>query len=98
MKSILREFAYGNISPTVGAAKKDSHYERIAKTLLDRETKLLAMLDGELAEIFKQFIDAQARLSSIVETDRFIYGYRLGVLMTMDVFNDYDDAAFGREN
>jgi hypothetical protein len=35
---------------------------------------------------------------SISCTHKFIYGYRLGVLMTMEVFNGSEDAIYGRQD
>ena len=97
MKSILEEFAYGNISPQPRFFKKDSHYGRTMKILSDSEEKLLSVLDGELKDTLKQFSDAQAEISLLSGVDRFVYGYRLGVLMTMEVFSGKDDLIVGSE-
>ena len=97
MKSILEEFAYGNISPEPRFFKRGSHYGQTMKTLSDSEEKLLSMLDGELKETLKQLIDAQAEISILSGVDRFIYGYRLGVLMTMEVFSGKEDLIIGGE-
>ena len=34
-------------------------------------------------------------ISYLANKDKFIYGYRLGVLMTMEVFNGKEDLAVG---
>jgi len=91
MKSILEEFARGNISPNASSFKRDSHYGRTMKTVHDFETKLLSSLSGESKASFEQFSEAQAELNLITGIDRFIYGYRLGVLMTMEVFIGSDE-------
>ena len=98
MKSILENFAYGNINPDMGIIKKGSKYERIMETIADSEKKLLSMLDGEPKELLITFSSAQLEANSISNVDKFIYGYRLGVLMTMEVFNGRDDAIFGGED
>jgi len=95
MSSILEEFARGNISPDVGCFKKDSQYGRTMKTLCETEDRLMSVLGGELKETFKQHVDAQAESNLITGIDKFIYGYRLGVLMTMEVFNGREAAIFG---
>ena len=97
MKSILEEFAYGNISPEPRFFKKDSHYARTLEILSDSEEKLMSMLGGELKETLQKFSKAQAELNSLSNVDRFIYGYRLGVLMTMEVFNGKEDLIVGGE-
>ena len=95
-KSILEEFARGNISPNVGSVKRGSHYDRTMKDLVEAENKLTAGLGDELQETMKEYINHQAEANLISTTDSFIYGYRLGVLMTMEVFNGNDNAIFGR--
>ena len=84
----------GNISPNLGSFKKDSHYGRVMKTLSYTETELLSVLDGEVKETFQQYIKACAESGELTEVDRFICGYRLGVLMTMEVFCGREDEVF----
>lgn len=98
MKSILEEFARGNISPDVGYFRKDSHYGRTMRILSENEEKLLSALDGDLKEFLQKFSDAQAEINLLSGIDKFIYGYRLGVLMTMEVFNGSEEAIFGRRD
>ena len=97
MKNILEEFARGNISPDVGSIKRGTHYDRTMKALVENENKITAGLGDELQNTFKQYIDLQLEANQISGIDKFIYGYRLGVLMTMEVFNGREDAIFGRE-
>lgn len=91
MKSILEEFSRRNISPEPRFFKPDSQYGRVLKTLSDSEEKLSSALSGELKETLELFIEAQAELNVLSCTERFIYGYRLGVLMTIDVYAGTDD-------
>jgi len=98
VKSILENFAYGNINPDMGTFKKDSKYGHVMKTISDCEEKLLSMLDGEPKELLMKFSSAQLEANSITNVDKFIYGYRLGVLMTMEVFTGKEDAIFGGED
>ena len=97
MKSILEEFAYGNINPNDGTIPKGSHYEIITNLISTIEQKLLTALDGETKELLIKFSSAHLEANTISNNDKFIYGYRLGVLMTMEVFQDKDNAIFGRE-
>jgi len=98
MKSILEAFAYGNINPDVGTVKKGSQYERAIKTISDCEEKLLSILDGEPKELLIRFSSAQLEANAITNVDKFIYGYSLGVRMTMEVFTSRENAIFGRED
>jgi len=91
MKSILEEFAYGNISPDVRSFKQDSHYGRTMQKLTDSENKLYTVLSEPEKGILKDFVDAQAEICLLSCVDRFIYGYRLGVLTTIEVFDGRDE-------
>ena len=82
MKNILLEFAYGNINPSVGDIKKGLKYERLNNSAKDKETLLLSALEGEIKEIFIKYTGEMTEATNIAETDKFILGYRLGVLMT----------------
>ncbi|MCL2853522.1 MAG: hypothetical protein FWE20_10935 [Defluviitaleaceae bacterium] len=91
MKSVLEEFASGNMSPDVVYHRKSSpQYKIITEALSGCEAKLMSALDDELKETLNQLIEAQMESSTIEGIDRFICGYRLGVLMTMEVFNGMD--------
>ena len=94
MKSILHEFAYGNINPSDGSIKKGTRYERINSSANNKEGELLAILDGDLKNLFVKYTAEMAEATHTAETDKFIYGYRLGVLMTMEVFRGREDAIF----
>ena len=93
MKSILGEFARGNISPEPCFFKRNSHYARMMKTVAENEQKLFAALtdDRELKETLKQLSAAQAEVGLISGIDKFVLGYRLGVLMMVEVFAGKDD-------
>ncbi len=96
MSSILEEFACGNISPEPRFFKQDSHYGRTMQKLADSEEKLLAALSGEQKETFEKLTDARTEINLLSGIDRFIYGYRLGVLMTMEVFEGKEDLIAGK--
>jgi len=91
MTNILEEFARGNISPETRFIKKDSEYDLALGQVVDSEAALLALLNEQQEKALNAFIDAQMKLNDLSNIDRFIYGYRLGVLMTMEVFNGKDD-------
>jgi hypothetical protein len=95
MKSILEEFAYGNISPEPRFMKRNSEYGKAVKALSDTEEKLRNLLDDNGRELLTALIDAQGKVNHMANTDKFIYGYRLGVLMTMEVFDGKTDLLNG---
>lgn len=95
MQSILEEFARGNISPEARFFKRDSHYGRMMKKLTDTEDALLASLDEKQKRLFQAFADAQTEITLSSEVSRFVYGYRLGALMALEVFEGKEDLIVG---
>ena len=97
MKSILEEFAYGNISPEVQAFKPDSPYGQVMKAAAGNEQKLLAKLSEEEKIIFEKFIDTQFEINHLTAVKNFIYGYKLGLLMTAEAFITGRELVTGEE-
>ena len=91
MRSILEEFANGNISPEARSFRPGSQYAKALQQVVDSEENLVKTLTEKQIALFKEFEDKQADVTSLSCTDKFVHGYKLGVLMTMEVF-------FGMEN
>ena len=75
MKSILHEFAYGNINPAEHSIPKTQHYKRTLKKLNEYDNTLQSLMDDKVQEIFK-----------------------LGMLMTVEVFVGKNSVVFGGED
>ena len=96
---ILEEFAKGNISPEPRFFRRDSHYGRMIKILSESEEKLLAALgDDELKDTLKQLTKAQTEISYLTGIDKFVYGFRLGVILTTEVFDGKENLFGGEEH
>ena len=98
MKSILKEFALGNILTEPRFFTKDSHYGKVMKQLSTSKDKLLTVLGEEEKQILESYSEAQQEIASLSSLDQFIYGYRLGTLMTMEVFNGKDSLIIDEED
>jgi len=98
MRNILEEFAHGNIPIEARDFKRNSRYDRALKQVVANEMKLLEALDLNDHGTLTDYSEAQLELNSLTSTDRFVYGYRLGVLMTMEVFNGKDSLVIGGES
>lgn len=59
------------------------------------EEALLASLDEKQKRLFQAFTDAQTEITLASEVGRFVYGYRLGALMTMEIFEGKEDLIVG---
>ena len=86
MKSILEEFAYGNVSLQPQSFKQNPAYCEAMRFVTINEEKLLARLSEEEKAIFQKFVDAQDEANQITATENLVRGYKLGVLMTAEAF------------
>ena len=59
------------------------------------EEKLLERLNGEGKEILKTVLDAQMELNQLTATKSQIYGFKLGLFMTAEVFVTGRDLVVG---
>jgi len=86
MRSILEEFAYGNVSPEVHSFKWTPEYRQALKDLSDSEEKLMKRLNDEEKILFEEFLGAQGKVDCQAAVGNLVYGYKLGVVMTAEVF------------
>ncbi len=84
--SLLEEFARGNIKPDERPFRRDSMYGRVLRQLCERQEAVLMMLDCRQTERFNHYLAANAEAAHLAEIDQFVYGYRLGAMMMVDVF------------
>lgn len=66
-------------------------YEEAIKVMYKTAETLEKKLNEEEKKIFDQFCDAQSDANHIYQVDRFVCGYRLGVLMMVEVFSGTSD-------
>lgn len=95
MKNILIDFANDNLQPNARFFRQGSEYSLAIERICQREDALLAALGETETALFKDYVEAQDEINYLTKTDQFIYGYRLGVLMTMEVFRTSDELVTG---
>jgi len=88
MNSILREFALGNLNTAPQTVNDNPKLAKAMKLSAETETKLKFMIGEEALVILEQFTNAQLDIVALSTIDNFIHGYKLGVLMTLEVFSD----------
>jgi len=81
MQSILKEFAYGNVTLQPQSFKCEA-----MQFVVINEEKLLARLNEEEKEIFQKFVEAIDEVNSLEATENLVRGYKLGMLMTAEAF------------
>jgi len=86
MRSILEEFACGNISPENQPFKRNSKLGRAMDVVCRTEEQLLSKMNGEEKSIFQKHVDAQLEVVHFTAVENLVYGYKLGLLMTAEAF------------
>lgn len=98
MKSILEEFAYGNISPEAQSFKHNSQYGEAMRAVSGNEEKLLAKLSEEDKLLFQKYVDAQSEINRLTAVSNLIYGFKLGLMMTAEAFVTGESLIAGGED
>lgn len=87
---MLRELWRGEISPTDRRVRQGSEYQQRAAEVRKQIAEFAAMLSPEAKERMEDINDQKHGLSMMAEEDMFIYGFRLGARMMLDVIGDYE--------
>ena len=87
---VLRELWRGEISPTDRRVRQGSEYQQRAAEVRKQMMELTAMLPPEVKERMDTINDLKHDLSMMAEEDVFIYGFRLGARMILDVMGNYE--------
>ena len=87
---VLRDLWRGEISPTDRRVRQGSEYQQRAAEARKQMMELTAMLPPEVKERMDTINDLKHDLSMMAEEDVFIYGFRLGARMMLDVMGSYE--------
>ena len=98
MGKVLQAFATDNIFPCTRYFDQDSEYGHTMAHLVNSENSLRALLDDTGKALFEKVTDIQGKLNALSATDSFCFGYRLGVLMMVEVFTESDDLIMGDDD
>ena len=86
MESILRKLYYGRINPYEAKFEEDFIYQKSSEALIANEAKLLEILPEREKLMFIDFVDAQAEVADTTALEKFSYGFKLGILLGMELF------------
>jgi hypothetical protein len=85
---ILEELYIGNVRPGERSFKRNSQYGRALSASADAADKLIAALTAEQKELFEAFSDVQREVAVLTDAETFIYGFRTGAKIMLDVLTD----------
>ena len=87
MRSILEELFYGNICPNTDCRSRDKETKQLMGYIADHHDNLLSTLNEQQKEILEKFDDCYAELTDINEREIFVYAFRLGARIAIEVMN-----------
>ena len=85
MKSILEELFYGNVCPSTDCRSKDEKTKKLMEHLADHHEKLNNTLTDKQKELLEKFDDCYGELNDINEREIFVYAFRLGARIAIEV-------------
>lgn len=85
MRSILEELWYGNVCPSEGCRAAAKETKELMKYIAQHHDNLHATLTEKQKETLEKFDDCYAELTDVNERDIFVYAFRLGAKMMLEV-------------
>lgn len=86
MRSILEELFYGNICPNTDCRSSDKEIKELKEYISDHHDTILKNLNDNQKEVFEKFDDCYSELTDIHEREIFVYAFRLGMRIAVEVF------------
>ena len=87
MRSILDELFYGNICGTEDSWSCTEEVKELSGYIADHHDNLLATLTDKQKEVLEKFDDCYAELTDINEREIFVYAFRLGARIAIEVLS-----------
>ena len=88
MRTILEELLYGNICPNTDCRSQDKETKQLMGYIADHHDKLLSTLNDQQKEILEKFDDCYNELTDINERDIFVYAFKLGARIALEMLSN----------
>ncbi len=88
MRSILEELFYGNICPNTDCRSHDKETKQLMGYIADHHDNLLSTLNDQQKEILEKFDDCYNELTDINEREIFVYAFKLGMRIAIEVLHN----------
>ena len=90
MKSTLEELWYGNICPETDSRTNTPEMKRLMEYMARHHDTLMMTMTDEQKDIFERFDDCWSEYASLAEKAIFVYAFRLGANIAIDILSaDY---------
>ena len=91
MRSILEELFYGNVCPNTDCRWSGEQVKELTDYLADHHSALMGELTDKQKEILEKFDDCYNELTDINEKEIFVYAFRLGARIAIEVLFPVSD-------
>ena len=85
MRSILEELFYGNVCPNTDCRGSGEQVKELTGYLSDHHSTLMEELTDKQKETLEKFEDCYSELTDINEREIFVYAFRLGMRIAIEV-------------
>lgn len=82
---ILEELWYGKINPCERIITPNSEQYRLVKLIVQHEEEMLPTLSEQAKEAYEKLRECRSELTSLIECEAFISGFRLGSKIMIEV-------------
>ena len=87
MNHVLEELWYGNICPNISCRESTPEAKELMSYIANHHENLRATLTDKQKDILERFDDCFAELTSINEREIFVYAFRLGAKIAMEIMS-----------
>lgn len=91
MRSIIKEFYLGNLSPNETKMRPSSEMAAVVAELSKEDAYLRAKLGGDCLAALERLISAQTGLTAITATENYVNGFRCGARFMLDILFGEDE-------
>ena len=91
MKSILEELWYGNICPETDSRTTTPEMKQLMEYMARHHDNLMETMTDEQQDIFERFDDCWGEYASLAEKSIFIYAFKLGMQLAIEVIISDED-------
>lgn len=90
MKSILEEIYYGRLNPEERSVPTDPAYRPLNRKISEHMEEIKQKFSESDFEIIEKILDLNDESNSMLTSAAFVEGFRMGVLVMVEVFGGED--------
>lgn len=85
---VLEELYLGSVRPSERSGKRNAQYRKALDNAINADDAFRPTLTEEQKKLLENLLDAQRELNILTDAETFIYSFRLGAKIMMDVLID----------